>query len=73
LAALCNTVEEEGEEFTEELKKFIVVFFDGHFNIEADELAHMPVGKAIFSSENRTYFKHSLKVSHHTHLLVELR
>ena len=49
------------------------MLFNGHFQIEADELAHVPVSKTVLSSENWSDFKNSLEVTHHTHLLVKLR
>ena len=49
------------------------MLFDGHFNIETHELAHMSMSERIFSSEDRTNFEHSLEISHNTHLLIKLR
>jgi len=64
--------EHEGEEFTEEVQKFKIMFLDGHLDIQTYELAHVSVSERIFSSEDWADFEDSLEVAHNTHLLIQL-
>ena len=49
------------------------MFLNGHLQIQSHKFTHMAMAKCIFRPENRSYLKDSLKISHHAHLLVELR
>ena len=68
-----NVVEHVREKFTEEVQEFEIVLFDGHFNVETNELTHVSVSEWIFGSKDGSDFKDSLEISHDAHLLVELR
>ena len=64
--------EHEGNELSVEFEHFKVVFLNRHFQVEADELAHVTMSERVFGSENGTDFEDTLEVRHDTHLLVEL-
>lgn len=49
------------------------MLLDGHLQVQAYELAHMPMREGILSPEDRAHLEHPLEVSHHAHLLVQLR
>lgn len=66
-------VEDVGEELSEKLKNFEIVFLDGHLDIQAYKLAHVTMGKRVLSSEDGTDLENSLEISHNAHLLVKLR
>jgi len=40
-----NVVEHVREKFTEEVQEFEIVLFDGHFNVETNELAHVSMSE----------------------------
>lgn len=51
----------------------MVVFLDGHFEIETSEFAHVTMSESVFCSEDRANFEHSFEVTLNAHLLVKLR
>lgn len=56
----------------DDVKHFEVVILEFHLHIEASELAQMPVGVGVFSSEDGTDLEDATHVSAKSHLLVEL-
>jgi len=51
----------------------MVIILDGHFDIQACELAHVSVSETVLGSEDGTNFEDSVEISHNAHLLIQLR
>ncbi len=61
------------EHICESIHQLMVVFFNHHFQIHSCKFTQMSVSMTVLSSEDWSNFKHSLKITHNSHLFVELR
>lgn len=64
--------EDEDEQLGQHVNDLIVVLLEGHLHIETNELGHVSVSVGVLGSEDGSNLKHSLKVTRHEHLLVQL-
>lgn len=72
LISFSELFEHEWEKFSEEVQEFEIMLLYGHFDIQTDELTHVPVSEGVLSSEDWTDFEDFLEISHDAHLLVQL-
>lgn len=72
MESMFEPIKDEVEHFSHEVKKFIIVLLNSHFEIQPDELAHMPVSKGVLSSEDWGNLVDSVEVRHDAHLFVQL-
>jgi hypothetical protein len=49
-----------------------VMLVEAHLHVEADELAHVPVGEGVLRAEDGSHLEDALEVGHESHLLIEL-
>ena len=72
--ATVESVEDVDEHVGDEVQRLVVVLLDGHFQVEAGELAQVAVRVAVLCAEHGTHLEHALEVgTGGAHLLVELR
>mmetsp|Transcript_27721 Transcript_27721/g.59673 ORF Transcript_27721/g.59673 Transcript_27721/m.59673 type:complete len:326 (-) Transcript_27721:921-1898(-) len=72
-AAGVKAVEDGEEELLEYVEHLVVVVFEGHLEVEADELGHVSVGEGLLRPEDRADLEDPVHVCHKRHLLVQLR
>lgn len=70
--SLLEVLGQVNDHVADKVEHLKVMVLDLHFHIEASELAQMPVGVGVFSTENGADFKDALHIAAEGHLLVEL-
>ncbi|KAI9921652.1 hypothetical protein PsorP6_000117 [Peronosclerospora sorghi] len=72
--SLLQAIKYVNEQVRKNLQYLMVVFFDGHFKVETNKLAHVTMRVRVFSTKDWTDLVHTLQASDSTsHLLVYLR
>jgi hypothetical protein len=65
--------EDIDKEVSEYFEDFVIVLFDLHLKVEADELAQMPIGIGVLSAEDGADLKDFEQIRQNGHLLEQLR